>query len=240
MQLTAVGQPVVVEHGPHSLLPLPALVDKRVTQPHLRAQIKQMIGRHPRLRQPTDHQQLPQMLRVRAVALGPLLVPAQRTRRRRLPKMHPSVDATQLNNEPPARRRLKRDLELLAREPGEKPSHALTVRRRDTSPADLTRLGIDPLGRDLRSVLIQSHYDRHLGPPQAPRFERLRGLSALELRRSLLMPSPRDKEKLFIRGDAEMRRCGDAEMRGFWLSRRLTSSIARSFATGSPAPSSGS
>jgi hypothetical protein len=164
MQLTAVGQPVVVEHRPDSLLPLPALVDKRVKQPHLRAQIKQMIGRHPRLRQPTDHQQLPQMLRVRAVALGPLLVPAQRARLRRLSQMHSRVDAAQLlNNEPPARRRLKRDLELLARETGEKPSHALTVRRRDTSPADLTRLGVDPLGRDLRSVLIQSHYDRHRG-----------------------------------------------------------------------------
>jgi hypothetical protein len=24
-------------------------------------------------------------------------------------------------------------------------------------------------------MLIESHYDRHLGPPQAPWFERLRG-----------------------------------------------------------------
>jgi len=35
-------------------------------------------------------------------------------------------------------------------------------------------------------MLVTSHYDRHLGPPQAPRFERLRGpRAALELRRSL-------------------------------------------------------
>src|ERR1019366_3588556 len=98
--------------------------------------------------------------------------------------MHPRVDATQLlNDETPASRRLERDLELLASEPAEKPTHALTVRRRDTSPTDLTRLGVEPLRRDLRSVLIQSHYDRHQGPPQAPWSEHLRELSALELRR---------------------------------------------------------
>jgi hypothetical protein len=57
------------------------------------------------------------------------------------------------------------------------------VRRRHPRPPDLTRLGVDPLRRDLRSVLIQSHYDRHQGPPQAPRSEHQRELSALELRR---------------------------------------------------------
>src|ERR1019366_5220825 len=98
--------------------------------------------------------------------------------------MHPRVDATQLlNDETPASRRLERDLELPASEPAEEPSHALTVRRRHTSPTDLTRLGVEPLRRDLRSVLIQSHYDRHQGPPQAPWSEHLRELSALELRR---------------------------------------------------------
>src|ERR1019366_4029861 len=98
--------------------------------------------------------------------------------------MHPRVDATQLlNDETPASRRLERDLELLASEPAEDPSHALTVRRRHTSPANLTRHSVEPLRRDLRSVLIQSHYDRHQGPPQAPWSEHLRELSALELRR---------------------------------------------------------
>jgi hypothetical protein len=37
------------------------------------------------------------------------------------------------------------------------------MRRRDPRPADLTSLGVDPLRRDLCSVLIQSHYDRHPG-----------------------------------------------------------------------------
>ena len=39
----------------------------------------------------------------------------------------------------------------------------------------LTGRRVHPLGGDLRSMLIQSHYDRHKGSPQAPWFERLRG-----------------------------------------------------------------
>jgi hypothetical protein len=38
-----VRQPVVVEHRTNALLPLATLIDKRVTQAHLRAQIKQVI-----------------------------------------------------------------------------------------------------------------------------------------------------------------------------------------------------
>jgi hypothetical protein len=58
---------VVIEHGLDALLPLAALIDQRVTQPHTRAHVEQVIGRDPRLRQPRDHQQLAQMPRVRAV-----------------------------------------------------------------------------------------------------------------------------------------------------------------------------
>jgi hypothetical protein len=36
------------------------------------------------------------------------------------------------------------------------------VRRRYPRPRDLARFGIDPLRSDLRSMLIQSHHDRHL------------------------------------------------------------------------------
>jgi hypothetical protein len=175
---------MVVEHRTDALLPLAALINQRVAQPDLRAQIKQMVGRDPRLRQPPDHQQLPQMPGVRPVGLRPLLVPAQRARRRRLTKMHPRTHTSKLlNHKPPARRRLKRDLELLTCEPAQKPPHAVPVRRRHPRPPDLTSLGVNPLGRDLRSVLIQTHYDRHQGPPRAPRFQHLRELSALEQRR---------------------------------------------------------
>src|ERR1039457_6887750 len=78
--------------------------------------------------------------------------------------MHPGTHAPQLlNDEPPARRRLECNLELSAREPTEKATHALPVRRRHPRPADLPGRRVQPLRRDLRSVLIQSHYDRHLG-----------------------------------------------------------------------------
>jgi hypothetical protein len=44
-----------------------------------------------------------------------------------------------------------------------------------TGAPHLAGIGIDPLAGDLSSMLIKSHYDAHQGPPQAPRFERLRG-----------------------------------------------------------------
>jgi hypothetical protein len=88
--------------------------------------------------------------------------------------MHPRPDPAQLlNNEPPTRRRLERNLELLTGEPAEKPPHTVPVSRHDNCPADLAGDHVDPPRRDLRSVLIQSHYDRHTGPPQAPWFDHL-------------------------------------------------------------------
>jgi len=50
VQLATVGQPMVVEHRADALLPLTALIDQRVTQADLRAQIEQMLGRDPGLR----------------------------------------------------------------------------------------------------------------------------------------------------------------------------------------------
>src|SRR5215213_5505265 len=149
-----------------------------------------MVRRDPRLRQPRDHQQLAQMPGVRAVALGALLIPAPRRGLGRLGQVNASADRTQLlDDKPPARRRLQRDLRFHAAKATQEPRHRLAMRRRDPRPAHLAGLGVDRLGADLPSMLVQSHYDRHTGPPQAPRFTDLRGLSALELRRSLLMPS---------------------------------------------------
>src|SRR3954453_14791426 len=61
------------------------------------------------------------MPRVRAIALGALLRPAQARGLRRLGQMHPRADPTQLlDHEPPAGRRLQRDFQLLAAEALEK------------------------------------------------------------------------------------------------------------------------
>jgi hypothetical protein len=136
-----------------------------------RAQIEQVIGRDPRLRHAREHQQLAQMPGIRAIALGALLVAAPRGGLRRLGQMHPGADRAQLlDHEPPARRRLQRHLQLAAAEALQEPPHRLAVRRRHPRPTHLTGLGVEPLGRDLPSMLIKSHYDHPTGPPQAPRL----------------------------------------------------------------------
>ena len=61
--------PVVIEHRLDPLLPLAVLLNQRVTQPRLGAQIKDVIGRDPRLRQPPRQQQLAVMAGIRAIAL---------------------------------------------------------------------------------------------------------------------------------------------------------------------------
>jgi hypothetical protein len=50
---------VVIEHRLDALLPLAALRNQRMAQPHAGAQIEDVLGRDPRLRQPPDHHQLP-------------------------------------------------------------------------------------------------------------------------------------------------------------------------------------
>jgi hypothetical protein len=77
-----------------------------------------------------------------------------------------------LNHKAPARRGLERDLDLLAGEPVKEAAHALAVSGSDTRPTDLSSDGVDPLRRDLCSVLIESHYDRHRG------LLKLQGLNA--------------------------------------------------------------
>jgi hypothetical protein len=147
-----------------------------VAQPHPGAQIEDVIGRDPRLRQPLDHQQLAQMPGVGAIVLRAFLRPPQPGRLRRLGQMHARADAAQLlDHEPPPGRRLQRDLKLPATETRHELPHRGAIRRRYTRALHLAGLGIDPLAGDLPSMLVKSHYDAHQGPPQAPRSERLRG-----------------------------------------------------------------
>ena len=89
------------------------------------------------------------------------------------------------------------------------------MRRRHPRPANLTRRRVQPLGGDLRSMLIESHDDRHSGPPQAPRFPiPARTSAALELRRSLharpdgalLMPSIKSRRDVPDRRRATQRK----------------------------------
>jgi hypothetical protein len=140
---------VVVEHGLDALLPLAALIDERVAQSDTGAQVEQVLGRDPRFRQPTDHQQLAQMARVGAVALGPLLGPAARRGLGRLGQMNLGADRPELlNDEPPARRRLQSHLDLLAAKRAAK-------RRTPSRSAGATRLrAISPVSVSSHSAVI--------------------------------------------------------------------------------------
>jgi hypothetical protein len=163
-QVAPLREAVVIEHRLDALLPLAALRDERVPQPHPGPQVENVIGRDPRLRQPSHHHQLAQMPRVRAIVLSAPLVPTSCGGLRRLGQMHRRADPPQLlDDESPAGRRLQRDLELAPAEALQKPPHARAVGRHHTSAAHLAAGRIQPIGRDLRSMLIESHYDRHRG-----------------------------------------------------------------------------
>jgi hypothetical protein len=80
------------------------------------------------------------MAGVGAIGLGPLLAPAQAARLRRLGEVHVSADHLELlDDEPPAGRRLQRNLKPLAGEAAQEPAHAIAVRRRQPRAADLPR-----------------------------------------------------------------------------------------------------
>ena len=55
-QVAALRNAVVIEHGMHPLLPLGPLMRQQMPGPHPRADIQNVCGRDPRLRDPTDQQ----------------------------------------------------------------------------------------------------------------------------------------------------------------------------------------
>jgi hypothetical protein len=87
---------LVVEPSLDPLLPLGVLFDQRATQSHLGAQIKDVIGRDPRLRQPPGQPQFAVMASVRTVDLGVLVVPASGRCLGRLGQMHHRAHRPQL------------------------------------------------------------------------------------------------------------------------------------------------
>jgi hypothetical protein len=182
-QLAARRQPVVVEHRLDALLPLAALLAQGVAQADPGAQIEQVDPAGSMTPAPARSSTAP------AGAGRPRdrtwRAPSARAAHWSRPARPdaPRTDRAQLlDHEPPARRGPQRHLELAAAETLQKPPDRLAMRRRHPRPAHLTGRGVDPLGSDLPSMLIKSHYDRHTGPPQAPRLKRPRGLAPLELR----------------------------------------------------------
>jgi len=104
------------------------------------------------------------MPRVSPVVLGPLLLPRNALVCAGSARCTPAPTRRSfLNDEAPTRRRLQRDLEILAGEPAKEAAHPLAVSRSDTRSTDLSGHAVKPLRRDLCSVLVESHYDRHRG-----------------------------------------------------------------------------
>src|ERR1035437_7506742 len=98
------------------------------------------------------------------VGLRAFLLAAQPACLRRLGQLNLGADPVEfLDHEPPARRRLQRDLEAVASEPAKELTDRVAVRRRDPPAGHLAGHGLDPLAGDLRTMLIQTHHDRH--PP---------------------------------------------------------------------------
>ena len=61
-------------------------------------------------------------------------------------------------------------LKPAAAEAPQEPPYRLAMRRRHPRPLHLAGRSIESLGGDLPTMLVKSHYDRHTGPPQAPRL----------------------------------------------------------------------
>ena len=66
-----------------------------------------------------------------------------------------------LDHEPPAGRPLDRNLDRVIGELRQPRAHLRPRRRRDPATAQLTRLPVKRLVRDLASMHIQRHYDPH-------------------------------------------------------------------------------
>jgi hypothetical protein len=140
---------VVIEHGLDPLLPLRVLLDQCVPQPHLRAQIENVIGRNPRLRQPPGQQQLAVMAGVRAIGLRAPLGPAPRRGFRGLGQMlsAPTARSSSTRNRQP--------VVASSATSSSWPANRSRNRRTPTRSAGLTRVRlISPLPRSIHSAVI--------------------------------------------------------------------------------------
>ena len=96
------------------LLPSGALVDQRLAQPHTRAQLQDLPRRDPRLRQLARREQPQQQIAVGPVGLRAPLAPAPDRRLRWVGQVCAVTGAHYfLDNEPPARCALEREVHLV-------------------------------------------------------------------------------------------------------------------------------
>jgi hypothetical protein len=148
---------VVEQHRVDALLPLGALVDQGLAQPHQLPQVQDVRRGDPRLRQPLLLQQLPQVAGVGPVGLGAPLAAPQRGGVGRLGQVGAQPGRLELlGHKPPAGAALHRDMPATRGQlvqPG--PQH-LTGRRRDLPPLGLTGRPVDPVEGDLPAMHVKS------------------------------------------------------------------------------------
>ena len=136
-QVAPLREPLVIEHRVHSLLPLRSLMREQMTRPDPGAEIQDVRRWNPRLRQPPDQKQLPQVPGIGPVGLRSLLLARQRGRLGRLGQVHLGPCPLELlDHEPPPRCRLQRYLQPLAPEPLLEPTNprAGAILAREISP----------------------------------------------------------------------------------------------------------
>ena len=147
-----------------ALLPGPALVHEVDVRPAQGAHLEHVVGRDPRLGQPALVKQLAQQARVGAVGLGPLLAAAQGCCVGRLSEMGLHAGSDQLlDDEPPAGAALERDRHVgPVSEALDQPAPQVGARRRaDLAGAELARVGVEIVERDLGAVHVKAAYDCH-------------------------------------------------------------------------------
>jgi hypothetical protein len=155
---------VVEELGLDAVLPGRALVDERLAQPHLGAQLADVLGRDPGLRQAPLEPQVAQVAGVEAVGLGAPLPPAQAARLGRLGQVGRDAGRLQLlDDEAPAGGGLKRRLHRLAIEPAQEAPEAVPIGRANPPRPDLAGVGVERVEGDLLAVHVEPNYDRHRG-----------------------------------------------------------------------------
>jgi hypothetical protein len=136
-----------------------------------------VLWRYPRLREPLNHQQVPQMPGIEPIGLGSLLTALQGLGLRWIGQMGLDARPTKLlDHVAPAGGRLHGDGRLLTGEafgePFQPGPEVFPIGRLDLAPMYFAGLQLHVVESDLLPVQVETAYNVHSGSPQAPLFTR--------------------------------------------------------------------
>jgi len=164
------NDPLVEELGLQALLPLGALVEQRLAQPHQGPQLQDVRRRDPALGKAALEQQVHHQLAVGVVGLGPALGAPQRAQLGGIGQVgHEAPALDLLRHEAPARGALQGEVGFGACLESLQPlPERLSGARVDPAPLHLAGAEVNRPERDLTPVQVQTAYHLHVGPPRAP------------------------------------------------------------------------